>query len=64
MVSSLLLTSWLPRRHTSPSVKDLIVAAAGVDDPQWKDTYMKDASQLSLYALSKESLFIKSTTVP
>jgi hypothetical protein len=64
MVSSLLLTSWLPKRHILPSVKDLIVAAASVDDLQWKDTYVKDASELSLYALSKESLFIKLTTMP
>jgi enoyl reductase-like protein len=28
--------------HTSPSVKDLIVAAAGVDDSQWEGTYVKD----------------------
>jgi enoyl reductase-like protein len=28
--------------HTSPSVKDLIVAAAGVDDPQWEGNYAKD----------------------
>ncbi|KAI0264369.1 fatty acid synthase [Gloeopeniophorella convolvens] len=28
--------------HTSPSVKDLIVAAAGVDDSQWEGTYAKD----------------------
>jgi fatty acid synthase subunit alpha len=28
--------------HTSPSVKDLIVAAAGVDDSQWEGTYTKD----------------------
>lgn len=27
--------------HTSPSVKDLIVAAAGVDDAAWEGTYMK-----------------------
>jgi enoyl reductase-like protein len=28
--------------YTSPSVKDLIVAAAGVDDSQWEGTYVKD----------------------
>ena len=28
--------------HTSPSVKDLIVAAAGVDSLQWEGTYVKD----------------------
>ena len=28
--------------HTSPSVKDLMVAAAGVDDSQWEGTYVKD----------------------
>jgi hypothetical protein len=28
--------------HTSPFVKDLIVAAAGVDDSQWEGTYVKD----------------------
>ena len=28
--------------HTSPSVKGLIVAAAGVDDLQWEGTYVKD----------------------
>jgi fatty acid synthase subunit alpha len=28
--------------HTSPSVKDLIVAAAGVDGSQWEGTYTKD----------------------
>jgi fatty acid synthase subunit alpha len=28
--------------HTSPSIKDLIVAAAGVDDSQWEGTYVKD----------------------
>jgi enoyl reductase-like protein len=28
--------------HTSPSVKDLIVAAAGVSDSQWEGTYVKD----------------------
>ncbi|KAI9439787.1 fatty acid synthase [Lactarius indigo] len=28
--------------HTSPSVKDLIVAASGVDDSQWEGTYVKD----------------------
>jgi fatty acid synthase subunit alpha, fungi type len=28
--------------HTSPSVKDLIIAAAGVDDPQWEGTHVKD----------------------
>ncbi|KAJ7082279.1 hypothetical protein B0H15DRAFT_803366 [Mycena belliarum] len=27
--------------HTSPSVKDLIVAAAGVDDANWEGTYVK-----------------------
>jgi fatty acid synthase subunit alpha, fungi type len=27
--------------HTSPSVKDLIVAASGVDDSQWEGTYTK-----------------------
>ncbi|KAF7326260.1 Fatty acid synthase [Mycena kentingensis (nom. inval.)] len=27
--------------HTSPSVKDLIVAAAGVDDADWEGTYVK-----------------------
>ncbi|CAK5268309.1 unnamed protein product [Mycena citricolor] len=27
--------------HTSPSVKDLIVAASGVDDAQWEGTYTK-----------------------
>jgi enoyl reductase-like protein len=27
--------------HTSPSVKDLIVAAAGVDDIAWEGTYIK-----------------------
>ena len=28
--------------RTSPSVKDLIVAASGVDDSQWESTYVKD----------------------
>ena len=28
--------------HTSPSIKDLMVAAAGVDDSQWEGTYVKD----------------------
>ncbi|EIN09976.1 fatty acid synthase [Punctularia strigosozonata HHB-11173 SS5] len=28
--------------HTSPSVKDLIVAASGVDDAQWEGTYAKE----------------------
>ncbi|KAF8271214.1 fatty acid synthase [Lactarius quietus] len=28
--------------HTSPSVKDLIVAASGVGDSQWEGTYVKD----------------------
>jgi fatty acid synthase subunit alpha len=28
--------------HTSPSVKDLIVAASGVDDSQWEGTYVKE----------------------
>ncbi|KAI0033531.1 fatty acid synthase [Vararia minispora EC-137] len=28
--------------HTSPSVKDLIVAAAGVDDSKWEGTYVKE----------------------
>jgi fatty acid synthase subunit alpha, fungi type len=28
--------------HTSPSVRDLVVAAAGVNDSQWKGTYTKD----------------------
>ncbi|OBZ72637.1 Fatty acid synthase subunit beta [Grifola frondosa] len=28
--------------HTSPSVKDLIVAAKGVDDPKWEGTYAKE----------------------
>ena len=27
--------------HTSPSVKDLIAAASGVDDSQWDGTYTK-----------------------
>ncbi|KAF7374647.1 Fatty acid synthase subunit alpha [Mycena sanguinolenta] len=27
--------------HTSPSVKDLIVAAAGVEDAEWEGTYVK-----------------------
>ncbi|KAJ7227399.1 fatty acid synthase [Mycena pura] len=27
--------------HTSPSVKDLIVAASGVDDAEWEGTYVK-----------------------
>ena len=30
--------------HTSPSIKDLIVATAGIDDSQWEDTYVKDTS--------------------
>jgi enoyl reductase-like protein len=28
--------------HTSPPVRDLIVAAAGVDDSKWESTYVKD----------------------
>lgn len=28
--------------HTSPSVKDLIVAAAGVVDSEWEGTYVKE----------------------
>ncbi|KZT29627.1 fatty acid synthase [Neolentinus lepideus HHB14362 ss-1] len=28
--------------HTSPSVKDLIVAASGVDDAKWEGTYTKE----------------------
>jgi len=28
--------------HSSPSIKDLIAAAAGVDDSQWEGIYVKD----------------------
>ena len=37
--------------HTSPespSVKDLIVAAAGVDDSQWEGTYVKDTATITV----------------
>jgi fatty acid synthase subunit alpha, fungi type len=40
MGSSLGLASWLLRGRTSHSVKDLTVAAAGVDDSQWEGTYV------------------------
>jgi enoyl reductase-like protein len=30
------------KAHTSPYVKDLVVAAAGVDGSQWEGTYVKD----------------------
>jgi enoyl reductase-like protein len=32
--------------HTSPSVKDLIVAATGVDGSQWEGTYVKDTGRI------------------
>lgn len=34
--------------HTSSSVKDLIVAAAGVDDAQWEGTYAKTGGILTV----------------
>ena len=38
--------------HTSPSVKDLIVVASGVDDAQWEGTYAKETGGI-LTARSK-----------
>jgi fatty acid synthase subunit alpha, fungi type len=41
MASCLLAESWSREAHTSSSVKDLIVAASGVDDAKWEGTYDK-----------------------
>jgi Domain of unknown function (DUF1729) len=40
--------------HTSPSVKDLFVAAAGVDDSQWEGTYVKDTCGIIALHRSRE----------
>jgi enoyl reductase-like protein len=52
--------------HTSPSVKDLIVAAAGVDDSQWEGTYVKDTGGVitaSLYTIMYYDYDISSCTL-
>jgi fatty acid synthase subunit alpha, fungi type len=50
-------------RHTSPSVKDLIVAAAGVDNSQWEGTYVKDTGGIVTVLYELGEPFHKSTTV-
>jgi fatty acid synthase subunit alpha, fungi type len=45
--------------HTSSSVKDLVVAAAGVEDAAWEGTYTKPTGDILTVRLSSESLFTR-----
>lgn len=49
--------------HTSSSVKDLIVAASGVDDAQWEGTYAKLTGSNSFFNLGLLSPFVRGSFV-
>ena len=48
--------------HTSPAVKDLIVAAASADDSQWEGTY--EGHQLNYHCALRAQCRLFQTLVP